>query len=325
MADPKHVTIVKKGVETWNSWRRENYKVKPDLSAANLSHTKLIRADLSEADLIRSDLTGADLTDADLSGANLSAAKLTTTKLTRADLTNALLISANLSGADLTDADLGGAKLFHTIFAAVDIRNVNGLESVTHIGPSSIGIETLYESNGEIPEVFLRGAGVPETFISFARSLVVMPFDFNSCFISYSSRDQEFAEMLFSGLQENGVRCWYAPESLKIGDKFRTCIDEAIHIHDRLLLVLSESSIQSPWVETEVESAFEKEHLQNRPVLFPIRLDDAVMKTDKAWAADIRRSRHIGDLTKWKHPGAFQKGLERLLRDLKTEKQMVSV
>jgi hypothetical protein len=320
MADPKHVTIVKEGIKTWNSWKRENSKVKPDLSGANLSQTNLTSADLREADLIRTDLTRADLTDADLTRANLSGAKLSSTRLTRADLTNALLISANLSGANLTDAELGGAKLFHTIFAAVDIRSVNGLESVTHIGPSSIGIDTLYESNGEIPEVFLRGAGVPETFITFARSLVVIPLDFNSCFISYSSRDQEFAEMLFMGLQENGVRCWYAPESLKIGDKFRTSIDEAIHIHDRLLLVLSESSIQSPWVETEVESAFEKEHLQKRPVLFPIRLDDAVMKTDKAWAADIRRTRHIGDLTNWKHPGGIQKGLERLLRDLKTQK-----
>ena len=126
--------------------------------------------------------------------------------------------------------------------------------------------------------------------------------------------------MLFSGLQKNGVRCFYAPESLKVGDKFRTCIDEAIRTHDKLLLVLSQSSIQSPWVETEVESAFEKEHLQKRPVLFPIRLDEAVMKTDKAWASTIRRTRHIGDLTNWKNPGAFQKGLERLLRDLKTEK-----
>jgi hypothetical protein len=318
MADPKHVTILKKGA--WNSWRKENSKVKPDLSGANLTNINLVRHDLSGADLIRTDLTGADLTDADLSGANLSAAKLTGTKLTRADLTNASLISANLSGADLTDAELQGAKLFHTIFAAVDFRSVNGLESVTHIGPSYIGIETLYASNGEIPELFLRGVGIPETFISFARSLVVMPLDFNSCFISYSSRDQEFAEMLFSCLQANGVRCWYAPESLKVGDRFRTCIDEAIHIHDRLLLVLSENSIESPWVETEVEAAFEKEHRQNRPVLFPIRLDDAVMKTDKAWAADIRRTRHIGDLTNWKHPGVFQKGVERLLRDLKTEK-----
>jgi hypothetical protein len=49
-------------------------------------------------------------------------------------------------------------------------------------------------------------------------------------------------------------------------------------------------------VEKEVETAFEKERKQGRTVLFPIRLDNAVMEAEEAWAADIRRTRHIGDL-----------------------------
>ena len=51
---------------------------------------------------------------------------------------------------------------------------------------------------------------------------------------------------------------------------------------------------------SEVEAAFEKERKQKRTVLFPIRLDDAVMETDEAWAAEIRRTRQIGDFRKWK-------------------------
>ena len=65
-------------------------------------------------------------------------------------------------------------------------------------------------------------------------------------------------------------------------------------MHDKLLLVLTENSMKSPWVEKEVETAFEKERKQGRTVLFPIRLDDAVMGAEEAWAADIRRTRHIG-------------------------------
>jgi hypothetical protein len=52
-------------------------------------------------------------------------------------------------------------------------------------------------------------------------------------------------------------------------------------------------------------------------VLFPIRLDDGIMNTDQAWAADIRRTRHIGDFSKWEDKENFQKAFERLLRDLK--------
>jgi hypothetical protein len=158
---------------------------------------------------------------------------------------------------------------------------------------------------------------VPEDFIVFMKSLVGKPIGFYSCFISYSSKDQEFAERLHTDLRSKNVRCWFAPEDLKIGDKLRPSFDEAIRVHDKLMVLLSENSVSSPWVEKEVETAFEKEHREKRTVLFPIRLDDAVMETGEAWAADIRRTRHIGDFRDWKNHDSYKKALERLLRDLK--------
>ena len=52
---------------------------------------------------------------------------------------------------------------------------------------------------------------------------------------------------------------------------------------------------------------------------FLIRLDDCVMESDKPWAADLRRTRHIGDFRKWKDHDTFQKSLDRLLRDPKSQ------
>ncbi len=66
-------------------------------------------------------------------------------------------------------------------------------------------------------------------------------------------------------------------------------------------------------------AVLEKERKQNKLVLFPIRLDDAVMKTRQAWAANLRRTRHIGDFRAWKDHDPYQKSLDRLLRDLKAE------
>jgi TIR domain len=108
---------------------------------------------------------------------------------------------------------------------------------------------------------------------------------------------------------------------MKIGDKIRVRIDESIHKYDKLLLVLSENSVASDWVEKEVETAFEKERQQHKTVLFPIRLDDTVMHTTQAWAADIRRTRHIGDFRSWKNHDDYKKAFDRLLRDLKAESQ----
>lgn len=68
-----------------------------------------------------------------------------------------------------------------------------------------------------------------------------------------------------------------------------------------------------------MEAALEKERRQQREVLFPVRLDNDVMVTNKAWAAKLRRSRHIGDFTNWTNPHAYNQAFERLLRDLKAQ------
>ncbi len=164
--------------------------------------------------------------------------------------------------------------------------------------------------------MFLRGAGVPETFITYARSLVGQANELYSCFISHSSKDVEFAERLLADLRTKGVRCWFAPEDLKIGDKFRSRIDEAIGEFDRLLLILSQHSITSSWVEDEVEAALERERRENRLVLFPVRLDDAIMQTEVAWAAHLRQKRHIGSFREWQQQPSYRKAFDRLLRDL---------
>ena len=138
-----------------------------------------------------------------------------------------------------------------------------------------------------------------------------------------STKESDFAQRLHADLQVKGVRCWFAPEDLKIGDNFRMRIDESIRVYDKLMVILSANSINSPWVEEEVEAAIEKEHRQNKLVLFPIRLDDAVMETEQAWASNLHRMRHIGDFRAWKDHDSCQKSFERLLRDLKAKAKAV--
>jgi uncharacterized protein YjbI with pentapeptide repeats len=291
MANPEHLKILQQCAETWNSeawnsWRSEHSDIIPDLSRADLSFALLSGADLNkanlsgaffgranlevanlkEADLKMAFLSFANLTEADLRRADLSRANLFSANLTRANLSLVDLSGANLSGAELTGADLSDVRFFQTVLAFNDLSQVIGLESVIHRGPTAIGIETFFKSKGLIPEVFLRGAGVPDIFLQYAASLAGVPFEFYSCFISYSSKDEALAKRLHADLQAKGVRCWFAPEDLKIGEKFRVGIDEAIRVHDKLLLLLSKHSVGSDWVEKEVEAAFEKERKQsNRP------------------------------------------------------------
>ena len=335
MANLEHLKILKQGVSAWNQWRAENPGILADLRSGDLGGANLYAVDFRGVDL-----RGADLIGTDLRGARLSGAIFNVANLTGADLRGAHLSGADLTGANLDNSDFTDAQVRWTVFGENDLGTVRGLEMVHHRGPSTIGIDTIYKSKGNIPEVFLRGAGVPEDFITYMKSLVGKAIDFYSCFISYSSQDDAFARRLHADLQQKGVRCWFAPEDLKIGDKFRMRIDESIRIYDKLMVILSANSVRSPWVEDEVEAALEKERKgpgygirdaghgegaealekerkRRDTVLFPITLDDAVMETDQAWAASLRRTRHLGDFRAWKDHDQYQKSFERLLRDLK--------
>ena len=226
------------------------------------------------------------------------------------------LREADLTGTRLNRTDLSRAILGRTTFGDVDLREVKGLETLWHLGPSTIGIDTIYRSQGHIPEIFLRQAGVPDSSIEYMRSLIIKPIDYYTCFISYSSKDQSFAERLHADLQNVGVHCWFATEDMKIGDKMRVRIDESIRMYDKLLLVLSEHSVSSHWVEQEVETALAKEREGQPHMLFPIRLDETVMQMTGGWPALIRNTRHIGDFTRWKQHDDYQQALERLLHNL---------
>ena len=314
MANQEHLDILTQGVEAWNQWRQEHPEVRPNLEGAKLRQANLISADLTRADLGGADCSRANFEDASLGGADFAHANLTGANLRGADLVDAYLFNTNL-----TEANLGQAKIFGTTFGYIDLRHTKGLDDVDHFGPSSIGIDTIIRSEGKISETFLRGAGVPDSFITYAHSLITHPIDYYTCFISYSSKDEGFVALLYADLQNKGVRCWFAPEDLKWGDKIRPRIDESIRLCDKLLLVLSQHSVASQWVEQEVETALEKERKEGRTVLFPIRLDKTVMDIEGGWPALIRNTRNIGDFTHWKDHDTYQQAFERLLRDLKAE------
>ena len=342
MADQEHLKILQRGVKAWDAWRLENPDIRPDLARASLRQADLHGADLSRANLREANLSGAELCFAKLQGANLYRADLCRANLRHADLRGADLSAAGLVGSALDEAKISGADfsvafLLETSLTKVDLTEADYLDSCEHFGRSIIDFHT-FENSKNVPIEFWRGCGLPDWLIQtaklyqegltqediisiayeIARIRGEQPIQLFSAFISYSHRDESFARCLYNNLQDKGVRCWFAPEDIKIGDRIRRRIDEMIHLNDKLLLILSENSITSNWVEKEVETAFEKERETGQIVLFPIKLDDTVDKTKAGWVADIRRSRHIGDFTNWENRNAFEASFARVLRDLRT-------
>jgi len=324
MANKEHLAILKKGVQAWNDWRNRNLGLWPNLVEANLQDM-----DLSGFNFFTTDLRDADLSNCNLFKGNFSGSILIGTDLTNADLRYADLYIANLNGAKMTGAKLDFARIGITVLVDNDLRGVQGLENITHYGPSHIGVDTIYRSEGDIPESFLRGCGMPDEFITFIPSIIgaQQAIQFYSCFISYSTKDEEFARRLYSRMRDEGLRVWFAPEEMKGGQKTIEQLERAIQVHDRLLIVLSEQSMQSEWVMTEIRKARKAEIKENRRKLFPIRLVDfdAIRKW-KCFDADMGkdlavevREYHIPDFSKWKEHDPFEKAFDRLLRNLKAE------
>lgn len=300
-----------------------------NLHKADLSATNLAGSDLSEGHLFIANLEEANLAGANLTGANLTGANFRRSDLSKANLQGADLVDANFNGCILKETDFTSCTIGNTVFSFVDLKEVTGLETITHRGPSSMGIETIYISESKIPEVFMRGCGLPDTFISYIPSLVGsnQPIQFYSCFISYSVKDTDFAERLHSRMRQANLRVWYAPEDMKGGEKMNEQIELAIHLNDRLLVVLSENSMQSNWVLNEIRRALIAEKKESRRKLFPIRLVE-YSEIDK-WHifkpnVDVEiieevRSYFIPDFSNWKNHDAFEKAFERLYNDLKSE------
>src|SRR5262249_44124466 len=125
----------------------------------------------------------------------------------------------------------------------------------------------------------------------------------------------------------NGVRCWFAPHDISGGKKLHEQIDEAIRLYDKLLLILSEASMASEWVKTEIANARKRELAEKRQMLFPISVVSFDhIKAWKAFDADTGkdtareiREYFIPNFANWKDHDAYKQSFERVLRDLTTK------
>ena len=213
MANAEQLKVIRQGTAAWNDWRRAN----PSL------HVDLSKADLSKADLVGADLVGADLVGADLVGA---------------DLSRAYLGRADLSDAKLFEANLADCSLWQTRFVGTTLTGVRGLESINHVGPSTLDHRTFENSPG-LPDVFLRGVGLPDWLIDSFRGYAGRgPIDFYSCFISYSHTDKSFARRLHDQLQARGVRCWLDEKQILPGDDIYAAVERGLRLWDKVLLCL---------------------------------------------------------------------------------------
>ena len=286
------------------------------------------RSEPERADLSKANLSGANLSEANLSRVDLSRANLSETILSGADLSGAGLYRSTLWRAVLDGTNFERASIDSTIFGGVDLSNCRGLDSVRHDGPSTLGFDSIIRSKGRIPEVFLRGVGLPDEWITYIPSLVGDGIQFYSCFISYSSSDKPFAIRLHDALQSKGIRCWLDEKQLLPGHDISRELERGINSWDKFLLCASKNSLTSTWVEEEIATTLERERKLRSErgekvlKLIPLNLDDYLFSEQWDFGIHAReiRSRVAADFRDWENSSSnFDKQVDRVIRALRAD------
>ncbi|MEO5886672.1 MAG: toll/interleukin-1 receptor domain-containing protein [Anaerolineales bacterium] len=306
------------------------------LSLANLSRATLIGVSLHRASLKETRLTETIIIDADLHDADLSGAYLHQTVLARTNLSGAYLYRAHFSEAYLSEAKLTNAVLAYTTLASSDLSLAIDLEKTGHHAPSTIGMDTIYKSKGKIPEAFLRGCGLSDADIEYTKLSnpdlsneqtnkilyrmhelrANQAIQLSPLFISYSHTDGTFVDKLEGHLNQKGIRFWRDVHDAKAG-RLETQIDRAIRQNPTVLLILSEHSIKSDWVEHEVRTARELEKEMGHDVLCPVALDDSWKNSP--WPKRIMEQvmeYNILDFSAWQDDGRFENTFNKLIDGL---------
>jgi len=296
-----------------------------DLDRAVLSDANLAGANLSGANLQRTSLIGASLAGANLTGANFSGADLV-----RSDLTDALLIDADMFqtriwGCGMNGADLSSAALGYTVFQDCDLRNVVGLERVRHDAPSTIGVDTLYRSGGELPSAFLSGAGVPGSVAALQEAISAAGVSLGEYYISCRDEDEEFARKLSTDLENMGITTWVFSQRVRgnalvsrLSSSDQEEIERWLRNYDKLIVVASSRAIEHETILNDITAGRDKQQAADRWLLYFVAPDGGLMSPSGRAARNMAAENVVFDLRP-DDEATYQAELARLAEALRQD------
>jgi uncharacterized protein YjbI with pentapeptide repeats len=305
-----------------------------NLEGANLRSAKILEAAFGEADMFRACLADAEIR-----------CNARGSFLVRADLSGTLFYGATLSGCHF-----GFNAIHATSFVLCDLADVH-LTAPCDVDRTSVErslrpMAQLIVDRERLPErdreqivtaashslaecqLFFTNLGVDQGLVeSESLGLLSAWLRQPSTFISYSSADEQFAAALHDQLVAAGIDTWFAPDDMRGGRMIHEQVVEEIRKRDRVILVLSESSLASNWVATELRETLASEATSHVRKLFPIRVVDIdVLKSWELFDADsgqdlarLVRQYHIPDFSGWRNALVLGEAVTRLARHLKPD------
>jgi hypothetical protein len=123
-------------------------------------------------------------------------------------------------------------------------------------------------------------------------------------FISHSSKDKPFIRQLTADLTKAGISVWLDEQRILVGDSITEKVSQGLVESDYFLIALSDASVNSPWVQKELNSALISEIEKRQVKILPIKLSDCEIPT-------LIKDKKYADFTQ-----TYKGGLQELINSL---------
>jgi len=298
-----------------------------DLDRAVLSEANLTGAILVNANLSRANLSGANLTDADLTGASLSGASVVRANLTNTKCHNTDFFQTQFWSVDLTGTDMTGSLFGYSIFQDCDMSNIIGLDQVRHDCPSTVGLDSVFQSHGKIPESFLLGAGLPAAALQFLNPASSDSTSLREVYIACIDQDQEIAKTLRDDLRAKGVRCWVFSQLVRgsaLVDRHSASdqeeIERWIRDYDKMIILGSAASLEAETLLNDITAAKQTQLTTEGWSLFLGATDDTLVDPKARFARNLAAEHVVFDLRGQQNDKeTYEKEVSRLAEALKQD------
>ena len=111
-------------------------------------------------------------------------------------------------------------------------------------------------------------------------------------FISHSSVDREFANLVAARLREADMEPWVDNENILVGDDILDSLGSGLRTMDLFVLIVSEASLSSSWVERELKFAVWEEVRRKQALVLPFIIDESMID-DLPWYIRNAHNRRI--------------------------------
>ena len=123
-------------------------------------------------------------------------------------------------------------------------------------------------------------------------------------FLSYKSEEEEYARKVRKVLEDNGISCWMAPDSIPVGSNYMKQIPQAIDNCKVMIVLISEKSQKSTWVKNEFSQAITKNKL-----IIPYLIQDCQLEDEFAFSMSTMQQVYA-----WKNE---EDALNRIVKDIR--------